>query len=735
MRITVDFETQSRCDLKAAGTFEYSKDKSTRALCFALKMPGVKTGILKYDQIMRPYREQSENFRRHWEIWAEAPSFFFVAHNAFFEQCIYNNILVEKLGWPEIPIEKWLCTMAKAAACAIPNNLGDAGAVMRLKAQKDYEGYQVMMKLCKPTRAWKNWHEHQAKTLARGDTKTAKENEKFKPEFEFWCPKTAPDDFEKLYYYCERDAETEERLDQALPDLTPTEQELWWADQRINMRGVNTDTSTIKEIYSIMQTENKRMGKELDTLTMGLVSSGHARGSMLEFLELEGLELPDLKAKTVEDFLKNGELTGDARKLLELRKALTKSSTAKYAKFLEQTRFDGRVRGMLIYHRASTGRWGGSGVQPQNFPRGIIDDIYQAIYRIKNHDVEDLKLLYGENLMPLFSSVLRGMFIASPGHQLFVEDLNAIECRVLWWLAGHNSGLDMFRQNQDPYRAMAAIIFRKAYEDVTKEERQVGKAAVLGCGYQMGAKKFMTAAWDVYRAKTDLSTAQVAVSAYREIHWPVRELWNDYQTAAINAVENDGKTFTAGKCEFVCRDANGSAVNRFLWVKLPSGRYLAYNNPSVEMGPVRIPGEGPIIGYEEVDGRELEIREDDKVFEAKKLRYWATNFKAKKSETTIPKWAREATYGGKLAENITQAVSRDVLANALLRAEKSGFKVLMHSHDELVSEAPIGNNLVVEHGGEPFSPLYRKIMEEPPSWAPDLPLKSEGWVNTRYRKG
>lgn len=730
LRITMDFETQSEAPLKKTGAYEYSMHQSTIATCLAFKVSGSdKVYLFDYYQMQKSYWDYPKRFREVFENWLRDPNVVFTAHNAFFEQVIFRNVLSRKLKWPQIPIRKFRCTAAKAAACAIPRNLDGAGQVMNLTTQKSFEGHRVMMKLCKPTSAWTKWHEKVTKLFVKGTIKTwAEAYEICGPEpLKMHTPETAPEDYKALYEYCKQDVVTEELLDESLPDLNHKEQDLWFLDQEINFRGVQVDIPVVKKISTIMAKESKTMVKSLDTLTMGLVSSGNARNQILEFLELDGIKLPDLKAKTVDDFLKNGKVTGDAKKLLEIRRALSKASTAKYQKFLLCAASDGRVRDLYLYHSASTGRWGGKNVQPQNFPRGVIKDTDAAIEHIKTLDVEMLKLLYGENLMPLFSSVLRGMFIPTKGHELFVEDFNAIETRVTFWLANHKKGLELFRSGADIYKVMAAEIFKKSILEITDDERQVGKAAVLGCGFQMGWRKFKTAAWDVYRAHVDVPTAKKAVAAYRKQNWPVAELWDNYNNAAIFAIENPGKKYRVGPIYFFVK-------NDFLWIQLPSGRRLAYKTPSVEFGEVFIEGEAKPVGYyknrmrfdEELkDYVPQERREDDKIFQAKKIKYYAVNHKLKKDETPIPKWGRETTYGGKLTENIVQAVARDLLAETMPRAKRAGFEILMHSHDELVCEAKIGT----------FKPeWFKKVMSTPPKWAPDLPLKTAGWVGGRYQK-
>jgi DNA polymerase len=701
LKITIDFETRSRANLKKTGAYEYSLDPSTISTCLAFKTHGnPKVHLFKFHQMQRPYKLHAPDFQVWWKKKIKE-GYLFSAHNAFFEQCIYNNVLVKRFGWPEIPPHLWRCTAAKAAAVAIPRNLAGAGEVMRLSVQKDPAGYQAMMATCKPTRAFNAYQKLKLKKY-KNERDLAKLAEPPPPEF--LTPEAAPEVFNVLYKYCKIDVVTEELLDDSLPDLIPDEQEMWLLDQKINFRGTRVDMPLVNKISDLMAKEQKVMEKELDVLTMGLVSSGKARMQIMDFLSLEGIEIPDLKAKTVDDFLENGKVTGDAKKLLLLRKKLAKASTAKYQAFKNRAASDGRVRDMLLYHGASTGRWGGAGVQPQNFPRGTVKDIYEAIHQINTcEDVRDLKMLYGENLMPLFASVLRGMFIASDGHELFVQDWNAIETRVLWWLAGHKKGLDIFREGRDPYWEMARKIFKfdknLRYDETDLEHsnwRQVGKAAVLGCGYQMGWRKFITSAWDVYRAYVTPEIAKIAVSAYRELHSSVKQLWDDYQLAAINAIQNKGAVYPVGLVKFFYK-------NNFLWVELPSGRRLAYNRPSVMWEKVEIKNDDGVV---------------ENSFDAQKIKFWGI-WKGKN-------WVLESTYGGKLCENIVQAVSRDLLRDAIKRSEKSNYLTCFHSHDELVVEAPKGKRK---------SEDFQKVMETLPKWATGLPLKAGGWVGERYRKG
>ena len=720
-KVRVDFETQSDIDLRKCGAYEYSVGETTRVLCMAVKLSNdPKVMLFDFDFMQTPWENLPQNFRNSWIDKIVNSAFIFTAHNAYFEQCIYNNVLVKRLGWPAIALRKWRCNAVKVASHALPRKLGEAAQVLQVRTQKDYEGARVMMKLCKPTKAWKAWEKKRLKNL---DLEAKGRETNFLPAepYKWHTPENAPGDYGVLYRYCKIDVLTEEAIDEALPDLIPFEQENWFLDQEINLYGVNVDMPLVTKIYNIMQAEAKTMAKELDVLTMGLVQSGRSRDQIINFLDLEGIEVPDLKAGTVEDLLAGGDLSDDARKLLEIRKQLAKASTAKYKKFLDMAGSDGRVRDLLLFMAASTRRWGGKGIQPQNFPRGVIKDQAAAIEAIKTYSVEELKLLYGDNLMPLFSSVLRGMFIASPGHELFVEDYNAIEARVLHWLAGNDAGLELFATGVCLYKTAAAEIFDKPYDEVEDDgpERQTGKASELGCGYQMGWKKFIKAAWDVYRVRVTKEIAKKAVQRFRKKHFKITEYWSNCEQAFIMALKNPGAAFEVGKVTFRMEDD-------FLKIYLPSGGFMAYKDAKVFTQNV-------IIYKEDDDGNTL--YEADGVtpqikfnFPAEKISYMAQN-------SLTRQWNLEYSYGGKIVENIVQSCSRDVLACAVVRARKAGFKPLMHSHDELVCEAPIGKfKKDIGKKGE-YCPDYRELMETLPGWAAGLPLKASGWVDNRYKKG
>lgn len=692
-RVVFDFETRSRSNLKKEGAYKYSLDPTTQPTCLAFKIRGNPTVyFLPFEVVNRKWADQDPKLR---ELWSPliGEGYEFAGHNAFFEFCVYTNILVSRYGWPMIPQKRYRCTAAKAAACALPRNLEGAGAALKLSTQKDKRGYVAMMQTCRPTKKWNAWKTLQEK-IAAGARLTEKSKLKaLEPEPPvFLEPDTAPEVFQVLYAYCKIDVRSEELLDETLPDLIPSEQEIWHLNQRLNWRGLRVDLPTVKKIVDIMAVESNRKLKELDSLTMGLVTKPGARKSILEFLALEGIELPDLKAKTVDDKLKGFELSENMHRLLEIRKALSMTSTKKYHAFLSRANEDERVRDILLYHGASTGRDTGSGIQPHNFPRGMIkvdkNRPYAAVENVVECSPEMLELLYGDSLALLFSAILRNMIIPSEGYELFVADFSKIEVAVLWWLAGNEPGLKILRAGMDPYKYMAAANTGKSYAEIPDDgdERQLGKAQVLGCGFGMGALKFLKTAWDMYRLRLTEEQSQVAVKNYRQANAAVPRLWKEYENAAIAAVESPGRAVEAGQCRFLVQDS-------FLWCELPSGRRLAYRDPQIawresEYGP------------------------------RKTLEFWAVNSKTKK-------WALERTWGGTLTENIVQATARDLMMPAMVRLEKSGYRALLMVHDEGICESPIGKGDVSK---------FVDILCDPPKWAAGLPLEAKGWQGPRYRK-
>ena len=660
--MVLDYETRSEADLRAVGAFEYSMHPTTQILCAAWRI-GTKAELLK-----APTRIWSPAFEAKNGEFGELlrslldPTIALVAHNALFEQVITRNVfsksMYSKPALRTIPHDRWICTAARASALALPRKLEMACIALGLDVQKDMEGAKLLLKYCKPRRPTKNnpakWHSSSA-------------------------------DLRRLMEYCATDVGAETELFLKTPSLNRLEREIWKLDQKINFRGVLCDRKLVAEALKMVQVETHELNKEASELTKGRVMAATQRDAMLREIRQAGFDIPDLRAKTVSDAVAGGTIDGKARRLLEIRQSVSKSSTAKYEAFWNRSGTDGRVRDTLLYWGASTGRWAGMGLQPQNFPRGTLKNTDLTAELIRAGDLETLRLLYG-NPMEVLSSTLRAAIIAPEGRTLFCADYAAIEARVLFWVARHEHGLDAFREGRDLYREMATVIFRKQLDNVEKSDRQVGKQAILGCGYGMGGTKFQATCAN-YSIDVSEEIADRAVKAYRSTHSLVPELWRNLEKASIAATQSPGRRYTINRTTwFVERD--------FLWCELPSGRRLAYYKPSVQ--------------FKETPWGEKRPA----------LYHWAVNPKTKQ-------WERTGTWGGVLTENVVQAISRDLMAEAMLRIESAGYDVTLTVHDELVAERDLGKGSLKE---------FESLMAAIPAWAEGCPVKVEGWTGPRYHK-
>lgn len=681
---TIDFETRSVADLKKVGTWAYSIHPTTEVLCLAFRLP---TWQLGRTALWHPAfvhlgidacdtAELQELFE--W-LWTRQP---IEAHNAWFERCIWQNVLAPE-GWPTIQAWQWRCSAAKSAAHTLPRKLEEVAKVLRLSEQKDNEGHKLMLKLSKPRKPRK------AERLA-----WAKDHGEAPMPILWWESREL---FERNWAYCRQDVLAEAAVSVAVPDLLPQELELYLIDQDINERGFQLDVDAVDAAMSLVTTETPKLNAELARLSGGAVQKATQRAKLKAWFLTQGLDLPDTQKDTIEELLEpQHKHTMTVRRGLELTKMLGKASTAKYSTMRGWMGTDGRVRGGLLFHGAGTGRWSGAGVQPQNFVRGIVKNMPALWDALKTRDrkliikaVRELSHGKVHDILNALSQALRGTIIAPPGRQLYVADYAAIEARVVFWLADAQHALDIFRRHEDIYKDMAKDIYHVSINEVDGAQRQLGKQAVLGLGFQMGAPKFM-ATCAKYGIEVDEDFSKNVVDMYRNKFWEVPQLWYAQQGAAIEATLNGegAEPVVAGKVSWVVE-------GDYLYCQLPSTRRLAYPEPSV--------------------------------------RDWKTSWGQVKTSLTFTginpysrKWERRAAYGGLLVENMTQAVARDIAADAIRRADASHiYDVVLSVHDELIAEADLGAGSVHE---------FVKLMAQPPLWAPDCPVEAEGWADTRYHK-
>lgn len=686
-RITIDFETKCELSIGDVGAWAYSVHESCDIIVLSYKIPG--SGVQRWTPCMdeAPYDlfEAIHNLDR---LKLGLEPYFVEAHNSFFELCIWYNVGVAKYDWPELPKSRMKCSAAKAAMHALPRALGDAGKALGLKIQKDKIGTLLIKKLSQPQKPTKKdprvW-------ILPDQTEPVKLS---KDEF-----KTPAELFEMFYEYCDMDVESEEELSATIDDLPPKEREIWLLDQKINWRGIYVDMELVESALYLLEKIEKEVNGSISTLTNGYVDRP-TQGAAIQFeCWLEGVDLPNTQAATIEATLADESLPAKVRKLLRLRQVGSRASTKKFAKFkLTADPDDHRCRGTLMYHGASTGRWAGKGIQPQNLPRGSfksMDEIEECISLIKERSLEKFKQRYDDPADAL-SSVVRSIIMATPGHELFCADYSAIEARVLVWMAGDKAALKLFHEGKDIYIDMALTIFGITLEEYNESDetqqhymRSVGKDAILGLGYGMGWKRYKREALQKGGRELSSDFCQGVVDKYRDKYSSVVKLWNKYEAAAIHAVKHrrtKDRPCRYGRTAWYMK-------GRFLVCELPSGRCLHYYRPRL----------GQYEWYGETK---------DKLF------FWGVHSKTKK-------FTEMDTYGGHLVENVCQAVARDIMSYAALDAEAAGYKILTSIHDELVAERPIGTGSVEE---------YEKLLTQPQDWSAGCPIDAEGWKGPRYKK-
>ena len=371
---TIDFESRSACSLKKCGSWKYSEHPSTEPLCLAFRLPNWKTGRTALWHPAFPHLGITESGCDElvelfdWIVQGELIE----AHNAWFERGIWANIMVPRYGWPRIGATQWRCSAAKCAAHALPRGLDDAASALGLKERKDAAGGKIMMKMNKPRKprkaeveAWQKQHRKKPMPLLWHESQKL---------------------FEQLFAYCRQDVLTEEVVSDAVPDLSEDEQRLYTLDQTINERGFLLDMEAVDVALDLIADETSRLNAELKILTGGSPDKATQRKKMHDWFLNQWVILEDTKAGTVDDALKRTDLEPHVRRGLELLQTLSRSSTAKYEACKNWACRDGRVRGGLLYHGASTGRWSGAGVQPHNFPRGTVKDIAGAWTALKTRD-------------------------------------------------------------------------------------------------------------------------------------------------------------------------------------------------------------------------------------------------------------------------------------------------------------------------------------------------------------
>ena len=584
------------------------------------------------------------------------PDCIVVAHNAGFERTLFNAKLSLKFQVPVIPIERWDCTAARAARMALPRSLDGAAQALGLDVQKDLEGHRLMMRMCRPRS-----EDADLGTITWWDD----------------APR-----MQRLAEYCATDVEVERLLDKQLRHLGE-DRPVWIHTELINDRGVRIHTEFAQRAVLFADMAQTALNAELEKLTDGAVKAATNVGGIKAWLNTQGVDVfegesESLNKEAIQHLLNKDYLPENVKAVLRIRASGGKSSVAKYTAMLERVSPDGRVRGNLMYHGASTGRWSGSGVQLQNLPRATV----------KDWDAANASLTpIGPQTTGILSQMVRGTIVAEPGHRLIWADYAAIEARGVAWLAGQDDLVALFASGGKVYEAMAASIYGVDPSEIGKDsvERFLGKTVILGCGYSMGAVRFRQAcaAMGVHISE---ELAERAVKTYRAMYPQIPLLWRRLDDAAMAAVRRPNNDTVYGKIKFRCE-------KDWLLVRLPSGRKLFYREPRIveQAGPF---GSRPALAYMAVS-------------------------------SFTRKWQQERTFGGKLTENIVQGICRDLIAGAMLALEPRGYPVIASVHDEVICEVPNAWGTQKE---------MIEIMCQVPAWAEGFPIAAEAKEGIRYGK-
>ena len=642
--LSLDIETFSTTDLSAAGVYRYVEDPDFEILLFGYAWDnGVVNVIDMTDGGGLPGRV--------FEALID-PEITKCAWNANFER----TCLTEHTGLP-MPPEQWSDTMIKAAELGLPLSLAAAGAALGLPEdkQKLQEGRRLIQQFSKPCRPSK----------ANG-MKTR------------LLPQDAPERWELYKEYNARDVETERAIRDALAEyhVTARERTLWAIDQRINDRGVMLDRTFVEHAAETDRQIKADLKAEAAQIS-GLENPNSVTQIKTWIRERTGVVVDSLDRRVIGDVLGQLQSYPNIVRFLQIRQALAKTSTAKYARMLECVNSDDRIRGLSQFYGASrTGRWSGRNVQLQNLAKNNMpdEDLDLARSLVRDGDAESFGLLFDP--AQALSELIRTSLVPRPGCKFIVSDFSAIEARVLAWLAGEQWRLDVFNGSGKIYEASAEQMFHLPPGSVKKGDpmRQKGKIAELALGYggSVGALKTM-GALDMGLTENELKPL---VDSWRAANRRITALWWDVDKLVQTTIRTKKRRMGHGLVFRIDGD--------FLRIMLPSRREISYARPRVTVNGIRYDGQIQAGG-----------------------------------------WGRIETYGPKLVENIIQAISRDCLAESMRRLDAAGIRIVFHVHDEVICEVP-------EDG--PTADDVAAIMSEPISWAPGLPMKADAYECSYYRK-
>ena len=585
------------------------------------------------------------------------------AYNAAFEWYCLN-----RAGY-HTPLAQWKCTMIHGLYCGYTAGLDATGKAIGLPQdkQKLTTGKALIRYFCVPCKPTKS---------NGGRT---------------WnLPRHAPEKWKLFKEYCVQDVVTESEILKRLSafPVPETEERLWQMDVRMNAFGVRVDTGLIAGALMIDGISTQELTDEAVEIT-GL-SNPNSTGQVLQWLTEQGVQMENLQKATVEETLTREALPKNVRRILEIRQQLGKTSVKKYTAMQTAKCEDDRIRGLTQFYGANrTGRWAGRLVQLQNLPRNYLKTLDYARNLVKAQNYEGVRLLYG-NVPDTLSQLIRTAFIPSEGHKFVVADFSAIEARVIAWLAGEQWVNEVFATHGKIYEATASQMFHVPIERIVKGNpeyslRQKGKVATLALGYQ-GGTSALIAMGALNMGLTEEELPDI-VTRWRNANPRIRDLWYAVEETALAAMTTAEPQAMRG---LIFRLEGDLLYGQsFLTVQLPSGRKLFYPKPFLQ----------------------------ENRFGKMAIHYYTVGQQTRK-------WEVDSTYGGKMTENIVQAIARDCLAETLRRISHLGLQVVFHVHDEVIIDAPM--DVTVDQ--------ICSLMAEPISWAPGLILKGAGFESSYYMK-
>ena len=660
--LSIDIETKSSVDIGKAGLYRYAQSEDFEVLLFAYQMDDGEVELVDL--------AQGEQIPENVQLMLKDVAVVKHAYNAAFEWYCLN-----RAGY-ETPLEQWRCTMIHGLYCGYTAGLDATGKAIGLPQdkQKLTTGKALIRYFCVPCKP----------TKSNGNRT--------------WnLPRHAPEKWELFKEYCKQDVVTERAILKRLNyfPVPEEEQELWQQDIRMNAFGVRVDSKLIEGALTIDGVSSAELTEEAINIT-GLQNPNSTaqlkvwvEKELSDSLEMD-VELPGLRKEDVSMLLERNDLPKEVRRVLEIRQQLGKTSIKKYVAMETAKGADERVRGLTQYYGANrTGRWAGRLVQLQNLPRNYLKTLDYARQLVKEKNYDGIRFLYG-NVPDTLSQLIRTAFIPSKGHKFVVADFSAIEARVIAWLAGEQWVNEVFATHGKIYEATASQMFHVPIEKIVKGNpeyslRQKGKVATLALGYQGGTAALIAmGALNMGLAEEELPDI---VQRWRNANPRIRDLWYAVEQAALTTMQTAQPQGING---LIFRYEGELMYGQsFLTVQLPSGRKLFYPKPFLK----------------------------ENQFGKMAIHYYTVGQQTKK-------WEVASTYGGKMTENIVQAIARDCLAETLRRIEQLGLQVVFHVHDEVIIDAPM----------EVTAEQICDLMAEPISWAPGLLLKGAGFESSYYMK-